>query len=65
VLQPGEELPKLPPDGLKSIEDARRLNAITEIDMSDKALFAPGPNPTVYAYTRVAIQRNLYRIPLD
>ncbi|HUB02855.1 MAG TPA: protein kinase [Terriglobales bacterium] len=26
--------------------------------------FAPGPSPEVYAYSRVDVQRNLYRIPL-
>jgi DNA-binding winged helix-turn-helix (wHTH) protein/Tol biopolymer transport system component len=63
-LPPGKELPTLPPAGLNSIEDAKGLNIAAEIDMSDKTLFAPGPDPTVYAYTRVTVQRNLYRIRL-
>jgi hypothetical protein len=34
--------------------------------LTEKAVFAPGPNPNVYAaYTRVTVQRNLYRIPLN
>jgi DNA-binding winged helix-turn-helix (wHTH) protein/Tol biopolymer transport system component len=65
VAMPSDgELPTLPPDGLSSVEDARRLNVVAEIDMSDKTIFAPGPNPSVYAYSRVTVQRNLYRIPL-
>jgi DNA-binding winged helix-turn-helix (wHTH) protein/Tol biopolymer transport system component len=64
ALPSGQELPTLPPGGLNSIEDAKGLNVVAEIDMSDKALFTPGPDPAVYAYTRVTVQRNLFRIPL-
>ena len=64
-LPPGEELPVLPPSGLKSAEDIKGLNAVAEIDMTGKGVFAPGPNPSIYAYTRVIVQRNLYRIPLE
>jgi DNA-binding winged helix-turn-helix (wHTH) protein/Tol biopolymer transport system component len=65
ALPPGKELPPLPPGGVNSIEDARGLNVVEKIDMNDKAIFAPGPNSSVYAYTRVTVKRNLYRIPLD
>jgi hypothetical protein len=27
-------------------------------------IFAPGPNPSVYAYSRMTVQRNLFSIPL-
>lgn len=64
-LPEGKDLPDLPPDGLKSAEDAKGLKVVAEVDMNGKAIFAPGPNPFVYAYTRVTVQRNLYRIPLD
>jgi eukaryotic-like serine/threonine-protein kinase len=64
-LAEGKDLPDLPVGGLKSAEDAKGLKVIAEIDMNGKAIFAPGPNPSVYAYTRVTVQRNLYRIPLD
>jgi DNA-binding winged helix-turn-helix (wHTH) protein/Tol biopolymer transport system component len=63
-LAPGEELPKLPPFGLQSIEDTKGLNIIAEIDNAGMPVFAPGPNPGVYAYNRLSVQRNLYRIPL-
>lgn len=61
---PGQELPTIPRGGLNKIEDAKGLHVVAQIDMSDKAILAPGPNPSIYAYTRVTIQRNLYRIPL-
>jgi hypothetical protein len=64
-LRPGKELPVLPPSGLKSAEDMKGLKAAAEFDMTGKGVFAPGPNPSIYAYTRVIVQRNLYRIPLE
>ena len=64
-LAEGKDLPDMPPDGLKSAEGAKGLKVVAEIDMNGKSLFVPGPNPFVYAYTRVTVQRNIYRIPLD
>ncbi len=63
-LPTGKDLPTLPPSGLKSIEDAKGLNVLAEIDTAGKVTFAPGPDPSVYAYSRLTVQRNLYRIPL-
>lgn len=63
-LPPGKELPKLPANGLSSARDVKGLNVVAEIDMTGMTLFAPGPNPSVYAYVRTAVQRNLFRIPL-
>lgn len=64
-LAEGKDLPDLPPGGLKSAEGAKGLKVVAEIDMNGKTVFAPGPSPLVYAYTRVTVQRNIYRIPLD
>ena len=64
-LPPGKELLALPPSGLKSAEAAKGLKVAAEIDMSGKGVFAPGPDPSIYAYTRLTVQRNLYRIPLN
>jgi hypothetical protein len=63
-LPPGKDLPALPPNGVTSIEDARGLGAAAEIDMAGKVIFAPGPDSSTYAYVRMTIQRNLFRIPL-
>ena len=54
----------LPASGLKSAEDAKGVNVVAEIDMTGKTVFAPGPDPSVYAYSRMTVQRNLFRIPL-
>jgi Tol biopolymer transport system component/DNA-binding winged helix-turn-helix (wHTH) protein len=64
-LPEAKDLPELPPGGLKSAEDVKGLKVLAEIDMNGKAVIAPGPDPSVYAYTRVTVQRNIYRIPLD
>jgi DNA-binding winged helix-turn-helix (wHTH) protein/Tol biopolymer transport system component len=63
-LPAGKELPMLPPAGLKSAEDVKGFNVVAEIDMTGKSDFAPGPDPSVYAYNRMTVQRNLFRIPL-
>jgi serine/threonine protein kinase len=63
-LPAGKELPNLPPDGLKSLKDIKGLNVVAEIDMSGMTIFAPGPNPSIYAYDLRTVQRNLFRIPL-
>ena len=64
-LPAGKDLPPLPPSGLKSVDDAKGLNVVADIDMTGMGVFAPGPNPSVYAFTRVTVQRNLFRIPLQ
>ena len=38
---------------------------VAEIDMKDKTILAPGPDPFVYAYVRVTVQRNLLQVPLN
>ncbi|HEY4050970.1 MAG TPA: winged helix-turn-helix domain-containing protein [Acidobacteriaceae bacterium] len=63
-LPAGKELPVLPPSGLKSVDDVKGLNVVAKIDMTGIAIFAPGPNPSIYIYVRKTVQRNLFRIPL-
>ncbi len=63
-LPAGKEIPHLPPSGVKPTDDLKGLNVVAEIGMTGKAIFAPGPDPSVYAYSRMTVQRNLYRIPL-
>jgi Tol biopolymer transport system component len=63
-LPAGKDIPVLPPAGLKSIEDVKRLNVVADIDTTEMAVFAPGPDPSIYAYVRKTVQRNLFQIPL-
>ena len=64
-LPSGKSIPALPASGIKSEADLKDLNAIAVIDMRGKLLFAPGPSPSVYAYSRLTVQRNLFRVPLN
>ena len=65
ALPAGKSLPALPPSGIKSAEDLKSLNVVSVIDMTGISIFAPGPNPSTYAYIRITVQRNLFRIPLN
>jgi Tol biopolymer transport system component len=65
ALPAGKSLPDLPPSGIKSAEDFRSLNIVSVIDTTGASVFAPGPNPSIYAYSRMTVQRNLFRIPLN
>jgi Tol biopolymer transport system component/DNA-binding winged helix-turn-helix (wHTH) protein len=64
ALPAGKDLPVLPPSGLKSIDDVGKLNVVADIDTTGMAVFAPGPDPSTYAYVRRTVQRNLFQIPL-
>jgi Tol biopolymer transport system component/predicted Ser/Thr protein kinase len=59
-LQPGQMLPPIPAGGFKSKEAVAALPGAQLV--TDESVF-PGPNPSVYAFTRVATQRNIYRVP--
>ena len=55
------ELPRLPPAGITGKEDVTNLKSAVAIPrFVDSAV-----SPSVYAYTRQNIRRNLYRIPLQ
>ena len=59
-LPRGESFPPLPPGGIRSDQDLAKLPVVHS---GDGVLF-PGPDPSVYAFTRETVQRNIYRIPL-
>ncbi|MGO8735744.1 MAG: hypothetical protein ACLQVM_23455, partial [Terriglobia bacterium] len=59
-VPPGGDLPKIPPSGINSAEDAGRLSGVKVID----AVISPGATTSVYVFTRTSVHRNLYSIPL-
>ena len=61
-LAPGRALPPLPAAGLRSDEEVAALPGARRIPQ-DKAFV--GPNPSLYAFTKVSIQRNIYRVPVQ
>jgi len=65
ALPAGKSLPALPPSGIRSAQDLKGLNVVSVIDMTGISIFAPGPNPSTYAYARLTVQRNLFSIPLN
>ena len=53
-------LPPIPASGFRSKED---LAALPGVRLIPEGAF-PGPNPSIYAFTKIATQRNIYRVPV-
>ena len=60
-LPHGEVFPTLPPAGIRGLEDAPAFPGFHVIEAST---IAPGPDPSIYAYVKTTVHRNLFRIPL-
>jgi serine/threonine protein kinase/Tol biopolymer transport system component len=60
-LRKGEVFPPFPANGLKSEKDLTRLPGVKVIDRPDAEA---GLDPETYAYMKLSVHRNLYRIPL-
>ena len=61
-LKAGQDLPVLPASGIYSEADIVRLPGVKVIPQGG---IAPGLTPSIYAFSRTTVQRNLYRIPLN
>lgn len=57
----GQSLPNLPATGVNSATSRAELPGAREIEHD---LITPGPDPSVYLFTKTELQRNLFRIPL-
>jgi len=55
----GETLPKLPSSGFRGPEDAKSLSGTRDLD---GWFLSPGPDPSIFAYVKTTMHRNLYRI---
>jgi serine/threonine protein kinase/Tol biopolymer transport system component len=60
-LESGSMLPRIPDGGFRSEAE---LAAVPGVQILPHGDFAPGPSPSVYAFSRETVTRNLYRIPL-
>jgi Tol biopolymer transport system component/tRNA A-37 threonylcarbamoyl transferase component Bud32 len=60
-ISPGKHLPDLPAAGVASVEEAASLPGVRAIEHGN---ISPGSDPSVYAYTKMTAQRNLYRVPI-
>jgi len=56
-LSPGQMLPPIPPAGFRSQNDVAALPGATLI--AEQEAF-PGPNPSLYAFIKLATHRNIY-----
>jgi hypothetical protein len=57
----GETLPELPASGIRGLEEAKAFPGARVIDGWG---LSPGSDPSVYAYVKTTVHRNLYRIRL-
>jgi len=60
-LQAGQMLPPMPASGLLTEKAAAAVPGTRLV--SDQGVY-PGPNPSIYAFTKIATQRNIYRVPV-
>jgi serine/threonine protein kinase len=61
-VSPERPLPKIPVEGFRSKDEIAALKGVRLVS-DDPNVFA-GPNPSIYAFTRVTTQRNIYRVPV-
>ncbi len=54
--------PKIPPKGFQSKDEIAALPGARRV--SDEPNVFPGPNASIYAFTKVTTQRNIYRVPV-
>ena len=60
-LREGQMFPPIPPGGFRTDQEVQALRGTRPISASPVFV---GPDPSRYAFTRVATQRNLYRVSL-
>jgi hypothetical protein len=57
----GSMLPRLPPGGFRSEAELAAAPGVQQLPIAD---LGPGGSVETYAFSRVTVARNLYRIPL-
>ncbi len=60
-VPPGETFPNLPASGIRGPDDAAAYPGSRLIDGLD---ISPGPDPSLFAFVKTTVHRNLFRIPL-
>ena len=60
-LRPGQVIPPLPPNGVRSVEEAAKLPGAKQFPVAGAF---PGPGPAVYAFPKFVAQRNIFRVPV-
>jgi DNA-binding winged helix-turn-helix (wHTH) protein/Tol biopolymer transport system component len=60
-VPPGQMFPELPETGIRGLADGSALRGARVLEGWN---IAPGPSPSVFAYVKTTVHRNLFRIPL-
>jgi hypothetical protein len=60
-LQSGQSMPPVPASAFPSKEAVAALAGARLV--SEQSVY-PGPHPSIYAFTKIATQRNIYRVPV-
>lgn len=60
-IPPGETFPDLPASGIRGLDDTAAFPGSRLIDGWG---ISPGPDPSIFAYIKTTVHRNLFRIPL-
>jgi hypothetical protein len=60
-LSPGNMWPKIPAEGFQSEADIEKVPGVALLNEFD----CPGPTSEMYAFTRLTVQRNLFRVPIS
>jgi DNA-binding winged helix-turn-helix (wHTH) protein/Tol biopolymer transport system component len=60
-LRPGQMLPTIPSSGFRS---KQAVAALPNVQLISKPGAFPGPAPSIYAFTKLTTQRNIYRVSL-
>jgi hypothetical protein len=58
----GSSLPRIPASGFLSKEAVASVPGARLV--SDEPNVFPGPDPSIYAFTKITTQRNIYRVPV-
>jgi eukaryotic-like serine/threonine-protein kinase len=61
---PGRPTPNFPSDGVDREKDLSGLPVVQKLDVEGISHISFGHDPSVYAFSRVSVHRNLYQIPL-
>jgi hypothetical protein len=63
-LQAGHLFPSIPSTGFHTEQEIMAVPGVQKIDSANAWAMVNGRSPSIYAYDRRSVRRNLYRIPI-
>ncbi len=63
-LKNGSLFPPIPPTGFHADSEILALPGVQKINVTDIGTLVSGNNPSIYAFDRRSVRRNLYRVPI-